>query len=130
RIKLAAQAIQTVVNIVDGVAYAIGFAGQISDGVVAVGFHVRGRKIRLRHAAEGIVGEIRLVVICIRDADQIAFRVVGVGRDVAGRIGYGQEAVRVVVGVARDFAVLVRYGRSAATIVIRESRRRAVRIRD
>jgi hypothetical protein len=43
----------------------------------------------LRYAAEGIVGEICGVAICVGDAEQIIFRVVSVGGDVAGGVGDG-----------------------------------------
>jgi hypothetical protein len=41
----------------------------------------------LRDAAEGVVGEICGVAVCVGDAQQIIFRVVAVGGDVAGGVG-------------------------------------------
>jgi hypothetical protein len=72
----------------------------------------------LRDAAEGVVGEICGVAICVGDAQQIIFRVVAVGGDVAGGVGDGGQAVGGVIRVAGGFAVLVGgRGAPAARIV-------------
>ncbi len=67
----------------------------------------RGREIRLRHPAKGVVGEEGGVRIGVGDAGEIVFGVVGVSRDVVGRVGDTGQPVLVVIGVGGGLAVLV-----------------------
>ena len=72
----------------------------------------------MRDAAEGVVREICGVAVCIRDAQQIIFRIVAVRRDVAGGVGDCRQPVGSVIRVASCLSVLVcDRGAPAARIV-------------
>ena len=64
-----------------------GLSRSLADRVVRIGFVETRRERCLRHSTEGIVGEISGVAVRVGDAEQIIFRVVGVGGDVAGGVG-------------------------------------------
>ena len=76
-------------------------------GVVLVVLAERGRKIGLRHAAEGVIGERRLVAVGVGDAGEVVFGIVGVVRDMARRVGDAGQPVGIVIGVRGGLAVLV-----------------------
>ena len=74
-----AEAVQRVIDIIDGLALAVSFAGEISHGIVNVrliGIH--GGEGGLGNAAELVISERRGMAGSIGDAQQIIFRVVGV----------------------------------------------------
>jgi hypothetical protein len=83
------QAVQRIVDVLNGLSLAVGLAGQIANRVIGVGFVEAGGERGLRDAAESIVGEICSVAVGVGDAQQIIFRVVAVGGDVAGGVGDG-----------------------------------------
>ena len=66
----------------------------------------------------------------VRDAQQIIFRVVGVGGHVQGGVGHAGEAVGVVIGVTSGLAVLVGDGGAASPSVIAKAYKRRVRVGD
>jgi len=86
-IALLRQAIQGVVDVLNRLTFAVGFAREIPDGVIRVGFVEARRERGLSDAAKGIVGEICCVAVRVGDAQQIVFRVVAIGGDVTRRVG-------------------------------------------
>jgi hypothetical protein len=77
RIGLAAQPVQRVIDILNGLVLAVRLRGQVAHAVVAVGFVQRRWKGGLRHTAEGVVGEVSVVVVGVGDAGQVALVVDG-----------------------------------------------------
>ena len=69
RISLRREPVQRVVQVGDGLALAVGLAGQVVVGVVLVVLAEGRREIGLRHAAKVVIGESRLVAVRVGDAD-------------------------------------------------------------
>jgi hypothetical protein len=87
RVRARVRARRNVVQVLNGVAVAVGLLGQVIVGVVLVGLAERRGERGLGHTAKGVIGERGLV---------------------AARVGDAGEPVGVIVGVAGGLAVLVR----------------------
>lgn len=81
------QPVQRVVQILNGVAVTVGLLGQVVVGVILVSLAQRRGERGLGRPAKGVIGERRLVAVGVGDGCEVAFCIVGVVRDVAGRVG-------------------------------------------
>src|ERR1700747_240467 len=101
-------------------AVAVGFAGQISIGIVSVSLDQSRRERRLCESAQRVISKRGFVRGSVGDLREIVFAVVGVAGHLGVGIGDRDKTVGVVVRVCGDLAVGVRYRGAATAIVVRE----------
>jgi len=99
--------IQLVVSVGNQLVLAVSFVEEIADCIVIVGFDVAGWERRLGGAPKRVIVERGGVVVRILDALEITFGVVGVGRDIIGGIGDGEQPVRVIISIRCGFPILI-----------------------